>query len=223
MGRKPTGQAGEFARNVAAAVNQLRASKGLTNQQLFEAAGMSASFYYSKMRGETAFTLNDLERLAMPLGVHPVDLARSGAALGGTQLLDPTVRIDRQQLAQRVQELLTFPLASGASFTWDALANHSESLGVTFDHEDLDSLLDAKGAEPVPLRHLRLLTSLWEVPDKFLTDFNDSEALDTAMAHLEFRAALIATGATAAAARAVGDVSPAALRAITQSLRSIQL
>lgn len=183
---------------------------------------MSASFYYSKMRGDTAFTLNDLERLSGPLGVHPVELARHGAALGGSAL-EPLTQLDRKQLASRVMELMKAPLPDGGAYSLAALTQHAELSGVPFSESDLSNLLSGDGDEPVSIRQLQLLTSLWEVPEKYLTDLSDTDALDSTSAHLEFRAALVATGATTVAARAVGEVSPSALRAIAQSLRSITL
>ena len=48
-----------------------------------------------------------------------------------------------------------------------------------------------------------------------------TEAVEAAEANFEFREALKASGADSISARAVGEISPAALRAIAQSLRSI--
>ena len=55
----------------------------------------------------------------------------------------------------------------------------------------------------------------------YLLDLNDDEAVEAAEANFEFREALKVSGADSISARAVGEVSPAALRAIAQSLRSI--
>jgi hypothetical protein len=59
------------------------------------------------------------------------------------------------------------------------------------------------------------------VPTAYLTELSDADALDAAEAQFEFRLALRESGADSVSARAVDGVSPAALRAIAQSLRSI--
>ena len=75
-----------------------------------------------------------------------------------------------------------------------------------------------------PAVRVRVLEGVGEyagIAAGYLLDLDDDEAVEAAEANFEFREALKVSGADSISARAVGEISPAALRAIAQSLRSI--
>lgn len=196
----------------------------MTKQELAEAAGMSRSYFYKRMRGEYAFGLNDIELLAAALGVHPAmitALAVSNSDAFASDV-DPTIEIEIAELGRRLRKLRSAPLVDGSEYSWDPLANAAMESGVLLTQDEFDSLVAGESTEPVRLSWLALIAKHWTVPEAFLAEFEDKEAAEATLAQLEFRDALRDSGATSISARAVGDISPAALRAITASLRSIR-
>ena len=76
------------------AVSTLRDAAGMTNQELIDRSGMSASYYYARLRGAAPFDTNDIENLAHALGTHPHEISRVGG-------VDRRRRRDRTQGAHR--------------------------------------------------------------------------------------------------------------------------
>lgn len=224
MGRRGSGEAGAFALSVARAIESLCEDAGMTKQELAEAAGMSRSYFYKRMRGEYPFGLNDIEVLAAALKVHPAMITALAVSNGDDYAgeVDPSIHVDPAELSRRLRKLQTAPLADGTDYIWDELANAAIGSGVLLTREEFESLLTGERTEPVRLSWLTLIAKHWTVPEAFLSDFDDKEAAEATLAQLEFRIALRESGATSISARAVGDISPAALRAITASLRSIR-
>lgn len=183
---------------------------------------MSASYFYARLRGDSPFDTNDIERLASALGTHPHEISRVAASLDETDDdIEPRVELDRAELARRVVLLMDSPLTSGEDADEEHLVSLLEGRGVAIEESELDALRDASSTGPVKTRVLETLAEYVEVPPAYLLDFANDEARDAAEAQVEFRSALRASGASSIAARAVGDVSPAALRAIAESLRSL--
>lgn len=183
---------------------------------------MSASYFYARLRGDSPFDTNDIERLASALGTHPHEISRVAASLDETDDdIEPRVELDRTELSRRVVLLLDSPLTSGEDADEEQLVVLLEGRGVAVEETELAELRDPFSTGPVKTRVLETLAEYVEVPSAYLLDFANDEALDAAEAQVEFRSALRAAGASSIAARAVGDVSPAALRAIAESLRSL--
>ena len=185
---------------------------------------MSTSYFYKRMRGEYPFGLNDLERLANALKIHPAMITslavRDGDAFADE--VEPEIVVDPEELARRLGKLRAAPLADGADYSWDLLGDAAMDRGVSFSRDEFEDLVTGKFAMPVRRSWLWLIAEHWAVPEAFLTDFSDKEAAEATLAQLEFRDALRESGAKSVSARAVGDISPGALRAIAASLRSIR-
>jgi len=205
------------------AVTSLRDASGLTNQELVDRAEMSASYYYARLRGDAPFDTNDIERLAAALGTHPHEISRVAASYGAEgEDIEPRVDTDPVELARRLVALTEAPLGDGSGFDQDALLADLASRGVVVDEGEWAELLSGQGPSSVRARVLEGISDHASIPVAYLLELSDTEALEASEAQFDFRLALRESGADSVSARAVGDVSPAALRAIAHSLRSIQ-
>jgi Helix-turn-helix domain len=204
------------------AVTALREDKGFTNQELVERAGMSASYYYTRLRGDAPFDTNDIEHLASALGTHPHEISRVAASYGaGSEDIEPGITTEPKELGRRLKALSASPRGDGSDFEEAELLQDLASRGIAVDAGEWASLIDGRSAPTVRTRLLEGVAEYASVPAAYLTELSDADALDAAEAQFEFRLALRESGAESVSARAVDGVSPAALRAIAQSLRSI--
>ncbi|WP_298874114.1 helix-turn-helix transcriptional regulator [uncultured Microbacterium sp.] len=190
-------------------VDRLRRAKGLTVGELLSRAGMTKSYYQSRAGFSLPYNTNDLEALAGALGVSPEELASPETA--------PRVemRVPAAPLASRVRRLI---VARGA--TSDELLAHLD--GIDSAAADSARTLLADGATSVVLDEevLRLITQWGDVPTEYLTDYTDATVTDRTDAELDLRDAMREAGASRIRFRALGEMSPDALRAIAQSLRN---
>lgn len=211
-----------WSRDLVRAVAAMRDASGLSNHELIERSGMSPSYFYARMRGDAPFDTNDIERLASALRTHPHEISRLAASLSvdGTLVEWETVA-ERSELARRIHLIQSTPLSSNTAFEADKVRRVLNERGVTLENGEWESLTDPSASQPVRRRVLEAIAEYAGLPTAYLLDPTDGGATDLAEAQLEFRAALSATGAESVSTRAVGDVSPAALRAIARSLRSI--
>ncbi len=190
-------------------MDRLRRAKGLTVGELLSRAGMTKSYYQSRAGFSLPYNTNDLEALAGALGVSPEELASPETA--------PRVemRVPAAPLASRVRRLI---VARGA--TSDELLAHLD--GIDSAAADSARTLLADGATSVVLDEevLRLITQWGDVPTEYLTDYTDATVTDRTDAELDLRDAMREAGASRIRFRALGEMSPDALRAIAQSLRN---
>lgn len=190
-------------------MDRLRRAKGLTVGELLSRAGMTKSYYQSRAGFSLPYNTNDLEALAGALGVSPEELASPETA--------PRVemRVPAAPLASRVRRLV---VARGA--TSDELLAHLD--GIDPAAADSARTLLADGATSVVLDEevLRLITQWGDVPTEYLTDYTDATVTDRTDAELDLRDAMREAGASSIRFRALGEMSPDALRAIAQSLRN---
>lgn len=203
------------------AVSTLRDSAGMTNQQLIEGSGMSTSYYYARMRGSAPFDANDLENLAAALGTHPHEISRVAASLSATDEIEPRIETRPSELGRRLLAIVNAPRVDGSVFDVDVLVTGLSERGVSLDSEEWSALVAGTAGSPVRTRLLEGVADYAGLPSAYLLNLDDAEATEIAEANLEFREALKSSGADSVSARAVGEVSPAALRAIAQTLRSI--
>ncbi|WP_457101482.1 helix-turn-helix domain-containing protein [Microbacterium sp. P5_E9] len=203
------------------AVSTLRDAAGMTNQELIDRSGMSASYYYGRLRGAAPFDANDIEKLAHALGTHPHEISRVAASIGEGHEIEPLVETEAKELGRRLTAVSRAPRLDGSTFDVDGLVNELADRGVALDRDEWSSLLAAESTSPVRVRVLEGVGAYAGVPTAYLLDLGDAAAVEVAEANLEFREALKASGADSVSARAVGEISPAALRAIAQTLRSI--
>lgn len=204
------------------AVSALRDDSGLTNQELVERAGMSASYYYARLRGDAPFDTNDIEKLAAALGTHPHEISRIAASFGDEgEDIEPRVQTVPDELGRRLTLLTTSPRGDGSNFGESALLAELASRGIAVDVGEWAALSGGRAETSVRVRVLEGVADYMSLPAGYLIDLDDADAADAAEAQIDFRLALQQSGADSVSARAVGEVSPAALRAIAQSLRSI--
>ncbi len=204
------------------AVTSVRDAKGVTNQELIERADMSASYYYARLRGDAPFDTNDIEKLAAALGIHPHELSRVAASFESSdEDIEPRVALNPRELARRLKIVADAPRADGSPFDEAELTQDLADRGVSLEAGEWATLLSGRHDASVRSRLLNGVAAYAGVPAAYLVDLEDVDAADAAEAQFDFRLALRETGADSISARAVGDVSPAALRAIAQSLRSI--
>ena len=203
------------------AVSILRDAAGMTNQELIDRSGMSASYFYGRLRGAAPFDANDIERLAHALGTHPHEISRVAASIGEGDDVEPMVDTEAKELSRRLTAVSRAPRLDGSAFDIDGLVNELADRGVALDRDEWSALLAGESTSPVRARVLEGVGAYAGVPTAYLLDLGDAAAVEVAEANLEFREALKASGADSVSARAVGEISPAALRAIAQTLRSI--
>ena len=203
------------------AVSTLRDAAGMTNQELIDRSGMSSSYYYARLRGAAPFDTNDIENLAHALGTHPHEISRLAASISDADEIEPKVHTEPRELGRRLTAIARAPRADGSAFDVDGLIADLAGRGVSLDADEWSALAGGTGAPAVRVRVLEGVGEYAGIATGYLLDLNDDEAVEAAEANFEFREALKVSGADSISARAVGEISPAALRAIAQSLRSI--
>lgn len=222
MGRRAVGEASAWSLALVRAVASLRESAELTNQQVLDRTGMSASYYYARMRGDAPFDTNDIEKLAAAFDTHPHEISRIAASSEGADAsIDPHVHTDAVELARRLTAITAAPRGDGSAFDAADLVHDLAGRGIPFTVEEWEDLLAGQGGPSVRSRVLTATAAYTNIDDEYLLDLDDDSAREHTEAQFEFRSALRDSGADSLAARSVGDVSPSALRAIARSLRSI--
>lgn len=177
--------------------------------ELISRAGMTKSYYRSRAGFSLPYNTNDIEALASALGVSPEEVASPEAA--------PRVemRVPAAPLAARVRRLIQ----SQAAQEHDLLA-HLDGIDPAVADGARGLLAAVGGTVVLDEEVLRLITHWADVPTEYLTDHADETVTDRTDAELELRDAMRAAGASSIQFRALGEMSPDALRAIAQSLRS---
>lgn len=79
MSKKSAGKASSFSLRVVEQIEDARAQSGITQAELFAAAGMSQNYYYSRLRGDLPFNTNDIDKLALVLKCDPLLILRRAA------------------------------------------------------------------------------------------------------------------------------------------------
>ncbi|SDH21631.1 helix-turn-helix domain-containing protein [Microbacterium pygmaeum] len=203
------------------AISTLRDSAGMTNQELIDRSEMSASYFYGRLRGAAPFDANDIERLAQALGIHPHEISRVAASIGDAREIEPILDTDAKELGRRLTAVSRAPRLDGSAFDVDGLVSALADRGVALDPDEWSTLLTGESSTPIRVRMLEGVGAYAGVPTAYLLELDDAAAVEAAEANFEFREALKESGADSVSARAVGEISPAALRAIAQTLRSI--
>lgn len=209
MGRGAVGPPSRYSRRVVANVDRLRRDKGLTVGELLQRAGMTKSYYQSRAGFSLPYNTNDIEALAAALGVTPEEVASPESS--------PRIemRVPAVPLAARVRRLIQ----SQASTDVDLLDHLAEIDPLLAD--SAGALLDASTSTVVLDEEVLRLIAHWaDVPTEYLTDYTDEAVTDRTDAELELRDAMRAAGASTIQFRALGHMSPDALRAIAHSLRN---
>ncbi|MDQ1075615.1 MULTISPECIES: helix-turn-helix transcriptional regulator [Microbacterium] len=189
-------------------MDRLRRAKGLTVGELISRAGMTKSYYQSRAGFSLPYNTNDIEALAAVLEVTPEQLASPDSA--------PRIemRVPAAPVAQRVRRLVAGHAASESD-----LLDHLEAVDPRAADGARTLLTATTNTVVLDEEVLRLITQWADVPVEYLTDHTDEALTDRTEAELELRDAMREAGAERIQFRALGQMSPDALRAIARSLR----
>ncbi|CAN5490320.1 hypothetical protein BH10ACT7_BH10ACT7_20820 [soil metagenome] len=201
----------EFSLRVLANLSRLQGAAEMSNSALIAASGLSKNYFYTRLRGEGSFNIEDIAGLARALDVDPGEL--TSVPLGES---DRSIRVDGKELARRLRLL-----NAGETFPPILLLTRIGSLS---EGAAEDTWIDLM-AGVSDLRSERLLHELaayFDIPVKYLFEPASAELVDQVEAEIELRDALRQTGAEAVAGRALGEATPAALRAIARAIKSIK-
>lgn len=221
VGRRSLGEASAWSMDIVKAVSFIREAVGMSNQELVDGSGMSASYYYARMRGAAPFDTNDIERLAFTLGKHPHEISRLAATIGDADDIEPMTETEPHELARRLMLVAAAPRGDGSPFDASGLIKALAVRGGSLDQGEWEGLVGSTWGRSIRTRVLEGVAEYAGISARYFIDLEDGAAADATEAQIEFRQALKESGAESVSARAVGDISPAALRAIAQSLRSI--
>lgn len=205
MGKRASGAASSYSRRVSEAVKLVRARSGLSNADLIREAGFSTNYFYVRLRGEAPFDTNDLDRIARALNIEVEDITHTASSLNSE---NADLALDGRELARRLT-YLSNPVERSVTV-------------VPIDETLWDGLRSATGRVKVPLEVLTTLAAYFEVDVLYLTDFGQIDIAERIEAELDLSRALSSKGATPVATRALGALSPSAMRAVAESIRSIE-
>lgn len=100
MGRKATGIASDFSKEVIDAVQEAINRSGMSNAEVIKQAGISQDYYYTRARYERPFNTNDVDRIAEVIGVDPYSIFDEASAKLGE--VEDRKRITMSKLAKRL-------------------------------------------------------------------------------------------------------------------------
>ncbi len=203
----------ELSRWVTSNIEALRQEAGMTVSQVIDESGSSRSGYYSRLRDETTWTLEDLARFSAVFAVDPSTLLVPPVASSSSS----DVQVNGIVLACRLsllQAAMEIPSDS------DELSVRMREAGVEITPELWDSLTAGSRRVSVAGTLLASIAGFFGVDPSYLTAPESDPTTDRLEAQLELRAALRESGGGKLGLRALGDVPPSALRAIARSLRS---
>lgn len=209
MVKRAVGAATAYSLRVVEAVKILREQAGLSNAELMKRAAFSSNYFYIRLRGESPFDMNDLDRIARALQVDVHDITQLASSLPDPTASDDSIELDGEELARRLM------LLAGPSTTGVEIEGVSTGLWAT--------LISGQSVVDAPKIALTTVSEHFKVPVLYLTDFQAVDVKDRVEAEMELSRALQDAGATPIAARALGTLSPSALLAVAESIRSIDL
>lgn len=176
---------------------------------LISRAGLTKSYYQSRAGFQLPYNTNDIEALAAALKVTPADLATPDPAPSSE------IRVSTAVVASRVHRLLDEQAADEA-----ALFAHLRDIDAGFAVSAQELLTSTASTVVVPEGMLRAIAQWADVHPAYLADPTEAAVADRTDAELELRAVMREVGASRIQFRAVGEMSPDALRAIANSLRA---
>lgn len=209
--------ASDYSRRVNAAVRQLTARAGLSNNELIRRSGMSLNYFYTRMRGEATFDTNDLDSIAQVLDIDVADIIATADRIGvapeaaaESEDAERTARVtvNGYELARRMRVLL------GSALTSEGIPG--------IPAERLETLLNAAETFHARRAELEAVARYLDIPAAFLLDTSPSASAARIEAEIDLRHALREQGAQPVAARALGGLNAQAIRAVAASVRSIR-
>jgi hypothetical protein len=216
MGRRAGGAPTPFSRQIVKAVTRLRDDAQMTNVELIRKADFSPNYFYMRLRGDALFDTNDIDKLATAFGVTPADVIVLAWSFTDEDDADTITVSDSGELARR----LLFLSAADASHESTVASINTAGAVITID--EWQALIAGEGPRRVSSSVLSAVADHFDVDESYLTELHGTESAEQVEAAVSFQRALRDSGASAVAARALGDVSPGALNAITEAIRSIE-
>lgn len=169
---------------------------------------MTKSYYQSRAGFSLPYNTNDIEALAAALGVTPEEVASPESA--------PRVemRVPVDPIAGRVRRVI-----ASRDTDVDDLLDHLDGIDPLLAESARTLLGATTNTVVLDEEVLRLIAHWGDVPADYLIDHTDELVTDRTDAELELRDAMREAGASSIRFRALGEMSPDALRAIAHSLR----
>jgi hypothetical protein len=198
------------------AVTRLRDDAQMTNVELIRKADFSPNYFYMRLRGDALFDTNDIDKLATAFGVMPADVIVLASTFSVDDDTDTVTITDAAELARRLRFL------SGPDAAHETVVESMNASGAVLTVDEWDALLAGEGPRRVSSALLSAVALHFDVDETYLTELNGTATAERIEAAVSFQRALRDSGASAVAARALGDVSPGALNAITEAIRSIE-
>jgi transcriptional regulator with XRE-family HTH domain len=108
-------------------VRALMARRRISQSRLAQQVGLTQSALSRRLTGDIAFDLDEIERIAIALGVDPRDLIQPGKGGITGRYLTPTVRLSR---IRNIMDRLLIVSSNGRPRSGDAGADHVRPVGV---------------------------------------------------------------------------------------------
>ncbi|MBO0985031.1 hypothetical protein [Rathayibacter sp. SD072] len=204
-----------FSLQIVEAIRQLLPRSGMTTAELIETSKFSPNYYYVRMRADAPFDADDIEQIATALSMTVAEFVTLAASTLVTEQKAQRriATVDKAELARR----LTF-LSNGLPV--DAVM---EMAGphAPFDAQDWQRLSSGSGDGREYFDVLTALAAVFDVDARYLYQTGDKDLAETIEAQKDFARAVEETGVTSIAARAFDEISPAELRALTKTIRTL--
>jgi hypothetical protein len=187
----------------------------MTTAELIEKSMFSPNYYYVRMRADAPFDADDIEQIATALDMTVAEfVALAASTLVTEQKAQRRIAtVDKSELARR----LTF-LSNGAP---TRAVMEMAGPDASFDAQDWQRMVDGSGDGREYFDVLTALAEIFDVDARYLYQTGDREFAEQIEAQKDFARAVDETGVTSIAARAFDEISPAELRALTQTIRTL--
>ncbi|MWV51595.1 hypothetical protein GRS96_20225 (plasmid) [Rathayibacter sp. VKM Ac-2803] len=204
-----------FSLQIVEAIRQLLPRSGMTTTELIEKSKFSPNYYYVRMRADAPFDADDIEQIATALDMTVAEFVTLAASTLVTEQKAQRriATVDKSELARR----LTF-LSNGLSA--DAVMELAGP-DASFDVLDWQRMANGRGDGREYFDVLTTLATIFDVDPRYLYQTGDRELAEQIEAQKDFARAVDETGVTSIAARAFDEISPAELRALTKTIRTL--
>ncbi|NQX29825.1 hypothetical protein HQQ81_20960 [Microbacteriaceae bacterium VKM Ac-2854] len=218
MGKRAADSSTDYSRRVAEVLDTYRVRAGLTHDQLLQAAGFSPSYYYTRRRGDAAYTTNDVDKMSQALRVARLTIWTAAEEALLPDNANWTVRVDGREFGRRLRFLLGLTEDDDAHLL---AAEKLAGIDTTLNHEERVALLTSTGMLRIEISTIEAIADHFRINAEYLKDMTRPDHAAQVEAEIGFDRALVATGASGVRGRTLGGISPEALREITEAILSI--